>query len=158
MNLNEQNNYINDKSLNEQLSNKYFNNYETEDSNNNTQKYFLKSFSYDKTKKVINIKKNINDINDEINKNNSLCKTNLDFNDNNQEIFKSNYSIDGKIFEKRNEDKIISTNNETKISRNKIRLTKIKENKIYDPLAFDKFNNFFNINFRKQYLMSDISN
>ena len=153
INLNEQNNYSNDKSLNEQLSNKYFNNIKTED---NTQNNFIKSFSYDKTKRVINIKSK--NINDEINKNNSLCKTNLEFYDNNPEILKSNFSIDGRIFEKKSEDKIISTNNVTKIGRSKIRLTKIKENKIYDPLSFDKFNNFFNINFRNQYLMSDISN
>ena len=152
-NYDSQKNIMEDKTLEE--NNKAINtNFQTEE---NFQKNTFKSFSCDKTKKFINIKKKNNFFDDTINKNNSLCRTNLDIDSNNTEVFKSNYSnfsIDGRIFEKYNQNqKKMKT--VPRLGKNKIRLMKIKPGKIYDPLAFDKFNNFFNFNFRKQYIMVD---
>ena len=116
----------------------------------------LKSFSCDKNKKIINIKKNNNFNDDNNNKNSSLNKTNFDFDNNNTEVFKSNYnnfSIDGTIFEKKNQSQGINT--VSRLRNNKIRLMKLKPSKVYDPLVLDKFNNFFNFNFKKQYIMPD---
>ena len=142
-------NMIKDKLLNENINKTNTNiKYET-----NYQKNILKSFSSNKIRQIINIKQNTNLAqNSNTKKSNSLCQTNFDF-DNKPEIFKSNFSIDGKILEKSYQNKIMNT--VSKMGNNKIRLMKIKPNKVYDPLAFDKFNNYFNINFRKQYIISD---
>ena len=153
------NNLIKDnyyKSINEHNLNTYYNNsIKTEDT---TQKEFLKSLSCDKTKKTINIR-NINNTTNNKNfpsVNNSLCQTN--FNEK-PGVLKSNFfSIDGKMLEEKYKysNKIVNT---VSISgKSKIRLTKTKSNKVYDPLAFEKFNKFFNITFRKQYIDPNLNN
>ena len=167
------NNYF--KTINEQQSNdnknyNYNNNIKIIENNH------ANSFSCDKTPNVINIQKiNINDKDNNIKNNNSLYHTILDRNnqpdiyksninnqsDNQSENYKNNIisiSVDGKNSEKRFENKIISTIPTTEHNKNKIRLTKIKPCNIYDPLAFDKFNNFFKINFRRKYIMPNYSN
>ena len=139
------------KSINEHNLNTYYNNsIKTEDT---TQKEFLKSLSCDKTKKTINIR-NINNTTNNKNfpsVNNSLCQTN--FNEK-PGVLKSNFfSIDGKMLEEKYKysNKIVNT---VSISgKSKIRLTKTKSNKVYDPLAFEKFNKFFNITFIMYYFI-----
>ena len=157
-NFNSQKNFIKDnyfKTIN--VKTNYNNNISNIKNDDSTQKDSFNSFSNEKKKNFIIIKdfKNIKinkDINKDINNNKSLCQTNIEISIK-PEIFKSNInslSIDGNNTEKKFQNKIINTI--SKNDNNKIRLTKIVPNKIYDPLAFDKFNNYFNINFRRKYL------
>ena len=155
LNFKSQKNTFENKILKENISN--INNKTNLRIEDSFQNEFLKSFSYDKNKKVIKIKKKNNIETNEVNRNSTMSQTNIDFSYNFPETFKSNYfSIDGNIFEKKYQNKIVNT--VSKIGKNKIKLTKIKKNNVYDPLAFEKFNNFFNLNFRRQYIMSDIIN
>ena len=160
-NNNLKNNLIkeNYKSLNEQNLNTYYNNsIKTEDT---TQNEFLKSLNCDKSKKIISIKnKNKENIRNFLSENNSLCQTNFDFKDK-PEVFKSNFnnfSIDGKIFDEKYNYKEKIINKISRVGKTKIRLIKTKANKVYDPLAFEKFNYLFNMNFRKQYVESNMNN
>jgi len=125
--------------------------------NDTTQKDFIKTFSNHITSKTNEINKEKPTLNKDNSKNDSLYRTNTEVtnpNRINNKVF--NLSIDGKFLDKNYKKTILNTI--TKIKKIKIRLTKPKSIKAYDPLAFDKFNNFFNINFRKQYLISNLNN
>ena len=171
-NLRKENYYkiINEKKSNDyQIDNYNNSNIKTDES---TQNNYLDSLGCYKTQKVINIKQiKINNNDNIIINNNSLYNTILDRNNkpnilnsniNNQyENFKNNInslSVDFKNSSKMFENKIINTIPTIEQKKNKIRLTKLKPCNIYDPLAFDKFNNYFKINFRRQYLMPNFSN
>lgn len=122
--------------------------------NDTTQKDFIKTFTNHKSKKFNEINKE----NDAFNKEHkNIYRTNTELSNPyriNNKIF--NLSIDGKFLDKNNKKTILNTI--TKIKKIKIKLSKPKSIKVYDPLAFDKFNNFFNINFRRQYLISNLNN
>ena len=86
---------------------------------------------------------------------NLLCKTGSFNNNNKPFIFRSKFnslSIDGNILKEKYKNQIINT--VSRFKENKIKLNKEKENKIYDMLAFERFNDYFDINFRKQYLLN----
>jgi hypothetical protein len=123
--------------------------------NDTTQKEFIKTFNNHRTIKM----NEINTENASLNKynNNNLYRTNTELSNPNRinnKVF--NLSIDGKFLDKNNKKTILNTI--ASIKKIKIRLTKPKSIKVYDPLAFDKFNNFFKINFRRQYLISNLNN
>jgi len=85
--------------------------------------------------------------------NNSLSKTNS-FNNHKPYMFKSKsngLSIDGKYLNENYKNQILNT--VYRMKKKKIKLSKPTKNKIYDPLALEKFNHFFNINFKKEYLL-----
>ena len=125
--------------------------------NDTTQKDFIKTFSNHITSKINEINKENPTLNKDNSKNDSLYRTNTEHTNPNRINNKAfNLSIDGKFLDKNYKKTILNTI--TKIKKIKIRLTKPKSIKAYDPLAFDKFNNFFNINFRKQYLISNLNN
>ena len=159
--INTSNNSISQKNLIKKNLYQYKNEREHSKNNNNTnfkinestntQKDFLKTFSIDKKERVINIKR-IRNFNM---RDNLLCKTSSFNNNNKPYIFRSKFnslSIDGNILKEKNKNKIVNT--VSRLKENKIRLNKQKENKIYDMLAFEKFNDYFDINFRKQYLLN----
>ena len=114
-----------------------------------SQKDFLKTLNTSERKRIINIKgiRNANMIN------NTLSKTNS-FNNHKPYMFKSKFnslSIDGKYLNENYKNQILNT--VYKMKKKKIKLNKPTKNKIYDPLALEKFNHFFNINFKKEYLL-----
>ena len=161
-NVQSQTNIIKGKNLQKLNLKKINSNYSTLNmkTNNTTQNEFIKTFNYHRTMKNNEINKENATLNKDNsnnnNKNNNLYRTNTEVNNPNQinnKVF--NLSIDGKFLDKNNKKTI---NTIAKIKKIKIRLTKPKSIKVYDPLAFDKFNNLFNINFRRQYLVSNINN
>ena len=163
-NVQSQTNIIKGKNLQKLNLKKINSNYSTLNmkTNNTTQNEFIKTFNYHRTMKNNEINKENATLNKDNsnnnNKNNNLYRTNTEVNNPNQinnKVF--NLSIDGKFLDKNNKKTI---NTIAKIKKIKIRLTKPKSKsiKVYDPLAFDKFNNLFNINFRRQYLVSNINN
>ena len=160
-NVQSQTNIIKGKNLQGLNLKKINSNYSTLNikTNDTTQKDFIKTFNNHRTMKISEInKENATLDKDNIsNKNNNLYRTNTELTNPNRiknKVF--NLSIDGKFLDKNNKKTILNTI--TKIKKIKIRLTKPKSIKVYDPLAFDKFNNFFNINFRRQYLISNLYN
>ena len=160
-NVQSQTNIIKGKNLQGLNLKKINSNYSTLNikTNDTTQKDFIKTFNNHRTMKISEInKENVTqDKDNSNNKNNNLYRTNTELTNPNRiknKVF--NLSIDGKFLDKNNKKTILNTI--TKIKKIKIRLTKPKSIKVYDPLAFDKFNNFFNINFRRQYLISNLNN
>ena len=124
--------------------------------NDTTQKDFIKTFNNHRTIKINEINTENVTLNKD-NNNNNLYRTKTEFintKKNNNKVF--NLSIDGKFLDKNNKKTILNTI--ANIKKIKIRLTKPKSIKVYDPLAFDKFNNFFNMNFRRHYLISNLNN
>ena len=160
-NVQSQTNIIKGKNLQGLNLKKINSNYSTLNikTNDTTQKDFIKTFNNHRTMKISEInKENVTqDKDNSNNKNNNLYRTNTELTNPNRiknKVF--NLSIDGKFLDKNNKKTILNTI--TKIKKIKIRLTKPKSIKVYDPLAFDKFNNFFNINFRRQYLIFNLNN
>ena len=160
-NVQSQTNIIKGKNLQGLNLKKINSNYSTLNikTNDTTQKDFIKTFNNHRTMKISEINKEnaTQDKDNSNNKNNNLYRTNTELTNPNRiknKVF--NLSIDGKFLDKNNKKTILNTI--TKIKKIKIRLTKPKSIKVYDPLAFDKFNNFFNINFRRQYLISNLNN
>ena len=125
-------------------------------SNNDTQKEFKKTFNSNRTNKIINIKKNNKKF---LNYNNQLYKTNNNFNKNNSKLFKNkfiNLSIDGKYLDESYKSKTL--NKAIKTDKKRMKLIKPKSIKIYDPLAYDKFNDFFILNYRKNIFSPNFNN
>ena len=160
-NVQSQTNIIKGKNLQGLNLKKINSNYSTLNikTNDTTQKDFIKTFNNHRTMKISEINKENATLSKDNsnNKNNNLYRTNTELTNPkriNNKVF--NLSIDGKFLDKNNKKTILNTI--TKIKKIKIRLTKPKSIKVYDPLAFDKFNNFFNINYRRQYLISNLNN
>lgn len=122
----------------------------------NKSKDILKTLDINKKMRIINIKKGNNNlmyydkilynININIDNNNNKSK-------NNSKLFSNNKFIDLSNEEKNLDEsnKTKSLNKIPKTDIKKINLNRINPIKIYDPLAFDKFNNIYKLNFKMNY-------
>ena len=127
-------------------------NYSKNDKNSTTnqssfiQTEYLKTFNSNQRKNNINIQRvrNINRINNYFSKTNHISHDNPS----NFKAKLNSLSIDSNNLRLTNNNKLFNTICRTK--ENVTRLIK-PNNKIYDPLAFEKFNNLFHINLRKKF-------